>query len=507
MLSNCHISNNHNVILYRSPQQSLLNQYSIYTSPQSDLLLLVTMGEYTSAMEQFLVSTMGEAGIKKVSRAIDGALCSLLDVLIDHLTPEMERLSFWLGELRTLSYLPLAQKALYLRSGEVGAAERKALHCLVDLERLRNVTTRVASQYRTFFAWLVTALRRFPEDTVDTLMGYPLSYIDEVRLFLHTEFMTDSIEPLLSSSEQNEPRHPTASQHTPQSIDLNGDFNYDQDREDESEQWLHEVLDCLEQCVDLDSSKPDVQIASPVISKIISNIGLKQHIQDLQSSILEALNRPCASISARIDINNYASSMILKTRSSHDASHVPIAALRYQDNGDVSVAYTVDTGSESHIVVTTSRNEDDCVTVSAVTMPRRIKVANICPYKDNSWVLLSEASDVGAESYSCESALTLIPEDIFHEGQVNNRISFSDCTVPAGLTRREGASVLDLIATSLGSTRMDVDMCRKRLLPYEGCQPPLAVSSTRGTAFVLNGSQVNPGILPFESSDPCLNPV
>lgn len=41
-------------------QDTLLNQHNIKCGAQEDLLLLVTMGEYTVAMEQFLMQTLGE---------------------------------------------------------------------------------------------------------------------------------------------------------------------------------------------------------------------------------------------------------------------------------------------------------------------------------------------------------------------------------------------------------------------------------------------------------------
>jgi hypothetical protein len=482
-------------------QQSLLNQHSMYTTPQSDLLLLVTMGEYTSAMEQFLVSTMGETGIKKVARTVDGAFCSMLNELIDHLIPEMERMAFRLGELRTFSYLDLAHDTIYLRSGEVGAAERKALHCFVHLEHLRDATTTVASQYRIFFAWLVTALRRFPEDTVDTLMGYPLSHVDEIRNFLHTEFMVDSIPPLLNHGGQDEGS--LGAHQMPEASDLDDDYDYDKDREQEAQQWLSEVLDCLEQCVNHDMSKPDMHVGCTVDqipkvdSKSMFNKGLMEHLQDLQCCVSKALDRPCASISARILMCDDARKVAvkrwpLKTQSSLDpnCSSDTVASLRYNSNGNVSVAYTINTATESHVVVASSRKEDDSITVSALTMPESLRVVDIRPYKEDSWVLLSESVQASAER--CGSVLLHIPGSVFDEGSVNGHISMRDFTSLTGSTRvGESATISDLIASSLGATKLDIDSCRQRLLPYDGCRQPLAVSSSRGTAFVLNGSQVS----------------
>jgi len=91
-----------------------LEAHGIESDAQTDLLLLVTMGEYSAAMEQYLNSTLGEAGIKRAARAVDAAVCTVHALLVDKLLPELEVLAFRLGELRGMSLTPKGRSLLGL---------------------------------------------------------------------------------------------------------------------------------------------------------------------------------------------------------------------------------------------------------------------------------------------------------------------------------------------------------------------------------------------------------
>jgi anaphase-promoting complex subunit 4 len=184
----------------------LLRDHGVDTGPVADLLLLVTMGEYSAAMEQWLTSAMGEPGLKKAARAADAALVAVATLAAERLAPALERLAFRLGELRGLAAAPRGRAALALRAGDLGDAERAALRALGLAERLRARAVAAAAAHRAFFSWLLTALRRFPEDTVDTLMGFPLSHVDAVQQFLHSEFQRSSVAALLDGRGWARPR-------------------------------------------------------------------------------------------------------------------------------------------------------------------------------------------------------------------------------------------------------------------------------------------------------------
>ena len=42
----------------------------------------------------FFVSPAGEAGLKKLARTVDAAVCSVHNLITDHLQPQLEQLAF-----------------------------------------------------------------------------------------------------------------------------------------------------------------------------------------------------------------------------------------------------------------------------------------------------------------------------------------------------------------------------------------------------------------------------
>jgi hypothetical protein len=79
---------------------------SVYASwclpavPQQELLLLLATGACTPPLHNFLSSSLGEAGLRRLARGTDAALSSLHTALLERLVPLAELVLFLLGELR-----------------------------------------------------------------------------------------------------------------------------------------------------------------------------------------------------------------------------------------------------------------------------------------------------------------------------------------------------------------------------------------------------------------------
>lgn len=58
--------------------------------------------------------TPGETGLKKLSRAVDGAVLSTHALMLDDVAPTLEQLAFLMGELRGASQLPAWKAVLSL---------------------------------------------------------------------------------------------------------------------------------------------------------------------------------------------------------------------------------------------------------------------------------------------------------------------------------------------------------------------------------------------------------
>ncbi|KAL6911600.1 hypothetical protein ACP4OV_000405 [Aristida adscensionis] len=82
---------------------SLITAHGAESSAEDEFLSLL-FGTCTSpALHQFLASSLGEAGLKKIAKAVDNAGREIRGVVSEHLQPAVEIISFRLSELRGLA--------------------------------------------------------------------------------------------------------------------------------------------------------------------------------------------------------------------------------------------------------------------------------------------------------------------------------------------------------------------------------------------------------------------
>jgi hypothetical protein len=163
------------------------------STPLGEFQGLLTTGELSPSLQQFMLSNLGEIVLKKVARRVDAAVAQVHYLLVEHLIPAMEQLAFRLGELWGAAQCPPGPPALGIQPEEIKATESEALALIVHLTVLRRRVVKVGSSYRTFFAWLLATIRRLNEDNARSLAGYPLSHLDIVRTFLVTDFSKDTL--------------------------------------------------------------------------------------------------------------------------------------------------------------------------------------------------------------------------------------------------------------------------------------------------------------------------
>lgn len=68
--------------------------------PQQELALLLATGSCSPPLHNFLSSTLGEAGLRRLARGTDAALNSMHTAILERLMPLAELVLFLLGELR-----------------------------------------------------------------------------------------------------------------------------------------------------------------------------------------------------------------------------------------------------------------------------------------------------------------------------------------------------------------------------------------------------------------------
>lgn len=528
------------------------------------------MGEYTPPMEQFLMNALGESGIKKAARGVDAALCAMHALLVDRLQPELEMVAFRLGELRGLAANPMNRKLFNLRVSEVAKAEKSALNLLMQLEYLRDRVTQGVSQYRTFFSWLTTALRRFPEDTVDTMMGYPLSHVDTVRAFLHYEFDKSVIEPFLFGEDPNGPpqelfspeKEPILDPNILKTGDTDGDtYDYWGDEVKEHDTFCEKgILEEIEAIFTdrevLDSDLNTTQgreYATISDTSRKSRTGMVRDMYSLQNEVLTALMRPSLGMSKRLYTPGRAETvhwMFVRKAATHTNAIVHGTAdgsvpgvLQYSSaTGELTVALPVEipeaaaaaAAAEEHkkkmclaLMTCSARqfSEDPIyleptqselekaksggaaaageagaekkyhkdnreVKFTVTSFSEGLDLVDVGYYKDGALALLLEnrveqeekhASGAGADAGAArvDAILALAPRDLFINTMHPVNITQLNSVVPA----------FEACGGHISSSPLDLEACRQRALPYRKAKRPMAISATRGIAFVLAGNQ------------------
>jgi len=91
--------------------------FLVCAEPQQELLLLLATGACTPPLHNFLSSTLGEAGIRRVARSIDAAISGLHTAILERLMPLAELVLFLLGELRGAVLAASAESWMGLKVG------------------------------------------------------------------------------------------------------------------------------------------------------------------------------------------------------------------------------------------------------------------------------------------------------------------------------------------------------------------------------------------------------
>lgn len=95
------ISLGHHSVLLLSCHTTAFRVSSCSVSvPQQELLLLLATGCCTPPLQSFLANTLGEAGLRRLARAVDSMASGLHTALLERLMPLLELVLFLLGELR-----------------------------------------------------------------------------------------------------------------------------------------------------------------------------------------------------------------------------------------------------------------------------------------------------------------------------------------------------------------------------------------------------------------------
>ncbi|KAJ9690302.1 hypothetical protein PVL29_012784 [Vitis rotundifolia] len=177
---------------------SLIIDHGLDSSPQEEFLSLLCGARTSPPLHQFLVSSLGEVGLKRVSKAVSNAGKELQLIVLDHLQPAAEIIGFRMGELRGLSRWRTRYKVIGLDERLVDNATEKAGMLLVQVERFMMILSSAVQQFSNFFSWLLKCIKLLMSETSDQLLPFNSEL---VIIFLRFLYDQDPVRQLLELSE------------------------------------------------------------------------------------------------------------------------------------------------------------------------------------------------------------------------------------------------------------------------------------------------------------------
>ncbi|XP_068325180.1 anaphase-promoting complex subunit 4 [Pyrus communis] len=178
---------------------NLIVDHGLDSCPQEEFLSLLGGARTSPPVHQFLVNSLGEVGVKRVSKAVCGAGKELQLIVLNHLQPAAEIIAFRMGELRGLSRWRARYQGIGLDETLINNATEKAGMILLQVERFIRVLSTVVQQFSNFFNWLLKCIKLLMSEPSD---HHLLLYNSElVVIFLKFLYDQDPVKQLLEASE------------------------------------------------------------------------------------------------------------------------------------------------------------------------------------------------------------------------------------------------------------------------------------------------------------------
>ncbi|XP_076927308.1 anaphase-promoting complex subunit 4-like [Bidens hawaiensis] len=179
---------------------SLIHDHGLDSTPQDEFLSLIGGARTSPAVHQFLVNSLGEAGLKRISKSVCGAGKDLQVIVLEHLQPAAEMIGFRLGELRGLSKWRSRYQSVGLNQNLINNAIEKAGMFLVQVQRFMTVLSSSVQQFSNFFNWIHKCVKMLMSEPSD--QHQLLAFNSElVILFLKYLYDQDPVKRLLESTE------------------------------------------------------------------------------------------------------------------------------------------------------------------------------------------------------------------------------------------------------------------------------------------------------------------
>ncbi|GMH05392.1 hypothetical protein Nepgr_007232 [Nepenthes gracilis] len=428
---------------------TLIAGHGLDSSPQEEFHSLLGGARISPPVHQFLVNSLGEAGLKRVTKTVCSAGKELQHIVLDHLQPAAEIIGFRMGELRGLSRWRARYGGVGLDETLINNATEKVGMLLVQVERFMKVLSSVVGLFSNFFSWLLKCVRILLSEPNDQLPPYNSEL---VVIFLRFLYDQDPVKLLLEQS----------------AADYYVDIDLD-------------TLQRVEELVNL-GGFADTEYLRRTLAK---------EFQHVELSIKEAFRMPYTTISEKILCQHLLPLFPIPSSPSSTATDIPISISFYKDMPqDVStdqtcteklrdyISFKIPDGSLSNVtncigiirgVIKEIKGVKDRFSFEALllSVPDGFNCVDLSLYKEHQIVLILNEST--ATSDSSKSALMMI-------------VQASDLPfVPSSRTSSNFWKLCELKDSIL---HLQVENEKARSISHYVI-PPLAVSSSRGVACVF----------------------
>ncbi|GFP97378.1 anaphase-promoting complex subunit 4 [Phtheirospermum japonicum] len=166
---------------------TLITDHGLDSSPQEEFLTLLGGARTSPALHQFLVNSLGEAGIKRVAKVVCGAGKELQTIVLDNLQPAAEIIAFRMGELRGLSKWRARYLGIGLDENLIDNGTEKAGMLLVQIERFIRILSSVVQQFSNFFNWLLKCVKVLMSEPSDQLLPFSSELVIIFLKFLYDQ--------------------------------------------------------------------------------------------------------------------------------------------------------------------------------------------------------------------------------------------------------------------------------------------------------------------------------
>ncbi|KAF8689842.1 hypothetical protein HU200_041473 [Digitaria exilis] len=412
-------------------------------SSSEDEFLSLLFGTRTSpALHQFLASSLGEAGLKRIAKAVDSAGREIRGVVSEHLQPAVEIISFRLAELRGLARWRSRFQIIGLDEKLIDGVTESIGMLVVQVERFSRVAAIVLYLFQNFFTWVLKCVKILLNEPTDQV---PAANSELVVIFLKFLLDKDPIKQLLEANER---------------------------------------IDC-----DMDTARHIEQLVvfGGFTDTQFLERSLVKQFNELQDSLKEAFLMPFTTISSKIHCQGLLPLYPVTSSDTLSSTCAPTSITFYkvEDSLHADSSYKLtdyvcfkipDESLNKRNCIGVIKNSGNCCTALSMAslsgfllhMPDEYECVDLSLYKDNQIVLLlSERSPSDNPGRSWMMML-----------QTQN-FSFTP------LSRTFPANIYSLQKLVAADLQLDTDYGKVRSIPHN-VSTPLAVSASRGVACVFS---------------------